>query len=88
MVQRAFILADREIDASALPVPVPDGASTSPSDGPRLEVEIGVSVDEVERRLILATLDASDGNKERAASTLGISLKTLYNKLNKYKATT
>ena len=38
-----------------------------------------------ERRLILATLEECGGNKDRAARLLGISLKTLYNKLNRYR---
>jgi len=87
LVQRAFILADREIDVGSLPVPGPDSGGAADSEtGSRLEIEIGASVDQVEQRLILATLDSCDGNKERAASILGISLKTLYNKLNKYKS--
>jgi transcriptional regulator with PAS, ATPase and Fis domain len=42
---------------------------------------------EAERRLILATLGAARGQKA-AGSLLGISLKTIYNRLNAYKATT
>ncbi len=38
------------------------------------------------RRLILATLDRLQGDKKRAAKTLGISLKTLYNRLGVYRA--
>jgi DNA-binding NtrC family response regulator len=44
-----------------------------------------MTVDEAEQKLILATLEASGGNKTRAADTLGISLKTLHNKLNRMK---
>ena len=51
-----------------------------------LQVRVGSSIAEVERRMILATLDALDGNKKRAAEMLGISLKTLYNRLNVYEA--
>jgi DNA-binding NtrC family response regulator len=45
----------------------------------------GMTVDEAEQKLILATLDAAAGNKTRAAEMLGISLKTLHNKLNRMK---
>ncbi len=45
----------------------------------------GMTVDEAEQKLILATLDAASGNKTRAAEMLGISLKTLHNKLNRMK---
>ena len=46
---------------------------------------IARSLGEVERQLILATLEQYDGDKKRAAEVLGISLKTLYNRLNLYK---
>jgi len=38
----------------------------------------------VERELIYAALRYFGGNKQRAAQSLGISLKTVYNRLNKY----
>jgi len=41
-------------------------------------------VDEAERLLILKTLEATRNNKTRAAEILGISLKTLHNKLKEY----
>jgi DNA-binding NtrC family response regulator len=46
----------------------------------------GTTVDEAERRLIEVTLEHTGGNKTRAADLLGISLKTLHNKLNRMKA--
>lgn len=51
-----------------------------------LEVHVGDSIAEVEKRLILATLDQLRGDKKRAAQLLGISLKTLYNRLSVYAA--
>lgn len=44
----------------------------------------GTSVSEMERRLIELTLEETDGNKTHAAKMLGISLRTLRNKLNEY----
>jgi DNA-binding NtrC family response regulator len=41
-------------------------------------------VEEAERLLILKTLEATNNNKTRAAEILGISLKTLHNKLKEY----
>jgi DNA-binding NtrC family response regulator len=41
-------------------------------------------MDEVERRMILATLEHCSGNKSKAARFLGIGLKTLYRKLEAY----
>jgi DNA-binding NtrC family response regulator len=45
-----------------------------------------MTVDEAERRLILLTLEHTRNNKTRAAEILGISLKTLHNKLNRLKS--
>ncbi len=49
-----------------------------------VHVEVGATVDEAERRLILKTLESTRNNKTRAAEILGISLKTLHNKLKEY----
>ena len=46
----------------------------------------GTTVDEAERRLILATLEKLGGDKKQAAEVLGISLKTLYTRLSVYAA--
>lgn len=51
------------------------------SDGLR----VGMSIREVERTLIEKTLDHFDGNKKMTAEALGISLKTLYNRLCEYE---
>jgi DNA-binding NtrC family response regulator len=45
---------------------------------------VGTTVEEAERLLILKTLEATNNNKTRAAEILGISLKTLHNKLKEY----
>jgi DNA-binding NtrC family response regulator len=47
-------------------------------------VRVGTTVDEAERMLILRTLEAAGQNKTRAAEILGVSLKTLHNKLKEY----
>ena len=44
-----------------------------------------MTVEEAERRLIMMTLEHTRDNKTRAAEILGISLKTLHNKLNKLR---
>ena len=82
-VHRATILADEDIEPAHLPLP----HAAAPECGPdaTMRVAIGTTVAEAERRLILATLAECGGNKERAARTLGISLKTLYNKLKRYQ---
>ena len=55
---------------------------------PTVTLSPGTTVDEAERRLILLTLEHTRNNKTRAAEILGISLKTLHNKLNRMKAET
>ena len=80
VVHRAFILADEDIGLDSLPLGVPGDARA-----PAWRVKVGTSLGEAERRLILATLEHCDGDKKKAAEVLGISLKTLYNRLNEYK---
>ena len=73
-------LADAEIGADLAPTAV-----AAPEVAPLLTVRVGSTLDEVSRRLIEATL-AECGSKRKAADMLGISLKTLYNRLAIYKA--
>lgn len=51
-----------------------------------LQVAVGTNLADVERWMIFATLQKCGGNKTRAAALLGVSLKTLYNRLNAYRA--
>jgi DNA-binding NtrC family response regulator len=90
VLHRAYILADREITADSLPVEVghgqaPPATMAGTPSAPMLHVPVGSSVADVEKRLIIATLDRLGGDKQRAAEVLGISVKTLYNRLNAYK---
>jgi two-component system response regulator AtoC len=78
---RAFIMADHEITPRCLPREVGGDFSSVRS----LNFQVGTSIEEVERRLIMATLDAHGGNKRKTADILGVSLKTLYNRLNTYR---
>jgi DNA-binding NtrC family response regulator len=52
-----------------------------------LRLEVGIPLDEVERRAIIATLDSVNGNKSHAARVLGIGRKTLLRKLEGYGLT-
>jgi DNA-binding NtrC family response regulator len=51
-----------------------------------LRIPVGTNLADVERWLIFATLQKCGGNKTRAAALLCVSLKTLYNRLNAYRA--
>ena len=81
-IERAFILGDTLLDLA----PLIQGArgAESDMDRERLSIRVGSRIYDMERSLIVATLDYFKGNKRRAADALGCSLKTLYNKLNGY----
>ncbi len=83
-VHRAFIMAENKlIDANCLP----DTPSMSKQEsGPYLTVRVGSRLAEVERKMILATLEQCGGIREKAADVLGVSLKTLYNRLREYRS--
>jgi two-component system response regulator AtoC len=81
VVHRAFIMADQEISPRCLPREVGGDSGILRS----LHFQVGTSIEEVERRLIMATLEAYGTNKRKTADVLGVSLKTLYNRLNSYR---
>ena len=82
-VERAMILTDGDtISEEHLP---PDMRPTRP-EAATLRVPLGIQLREVEKEYILASLQRNGGNKARTAEVLGISEKTLYNKLNRYAA--
>ncbi|MGF6347589.1 sigma-54-dependent transcriptional regulator [Variovorax sp. W2I14] len=63
-----------------------DGAPVPPAPGgQQLVIEIGTQLADAERQLILATYERCGGHKERTAALLGISMKTLYNRLKEYR---
>jgi DNA-binding NtrC family response regulator len=78
IVSRGDMIEPADLPHMATATPAQTGA-----DGPLLTA--GTTVDEAERQLIDITLAHTGGNKTRAAEMLGISLKTLHNKLNRMK---
>jgi DNA-binding NtrC family response regulator len=99
VIHRAFVLSDEEVQVdigtfSALgqeredsgAVATMGSATGTPamSDPSALRITVGMSLDDVERALITATLQAVGGSKTEAARLLGISLKTMYNRLHAY----
>ncbi|MFQ5650134.1 MAG: sigma-54-dependent transcriptional regulator [bacterium] len=81
MVERAVILCRGEtIELQHLPRHMffPEQEASGDS------IELGKPLHEIEREIIFRTLEMTNNNKTKAAQILGISLKTMHNKLNKY----
>jgi DNA-binding NtrC family response regulator len=85
-VERAAILADTVVGPELFPGPPAGTPVEVTGSGQMLQVPIGASIEEMERQLILATLERLGGDKSQAANVLGISLKTLYARLKVYQA--
>jgi DNA-binding NtrC family response regulator len=84
VIERATILAPGPfIEAAHLPPAVTH--EPGPESQAHVALGPGTTVEEAERRLIMMTLEHTRDNKTRAAEILGISLKTLHNKLNKLR---
>jgi DNA-binding NtrC family response regulator len=85
VLERSFIMATDEIDVDQLPFG--DNLMVAPAAASgALGIQIGMSIAEAERRMILATLEHFDGDKKKTAETLGVSLKTVYNRLHAYES--
>ena len=83
VMERATIVAKSAvIDVADLPALANTSPATAGSSG---GLAPGTTVDQAEEQLIEVTLQHTGGNKTRAAEMLGISLKTLHNKLNRMK---
>jgi len=87
VLERAAIASDRgTIGRAHLPSEFGRSSAVPSAALGGIHFPIGTTVDAVERELILQTLAATSQNKTRAADLLGISLKTLHNKLKEYEA--
>jgi len=80
LIHRAYIMADEVIELDELS----QAAVQIRSNNGSVSLHLGTTIAEAERHLIHATLAHFSDDKKRAAETLGISLKTLYNRLNLY----
>jgi len=81
-IERAFILADEVIKAEHIISETPFLETQNATEG---LVPVGIPLTEIEKTAIVNTLDNNEGNKTKTAQDLGISVKTLYNKLDKYE---
>jgi DNA-binding NtrC family response regulator len=87
VLERAAIASDRgTISRQHLPSDFGRSPAMAVAGLGGIRFPVGTTVDEVERELILQTLVSTSQNKTRAAELLGISLKTLHNKLKEYEA--
>jgi transcriptional regulator with PAS, ATPase and Fis domain len=86
VLERSAIACDRDVIGRAhLPGDFGQGLA-APAGLAGIRFPVGTTVEQVERELIFQTLAATANNKTRAAELLGISLKTLHNKLKEYEA--
>ncbi|WP_027134280.1 sigma-54-dependent transcriptional regulator [Geminicoccus roseus] len=83
-VEAILLQADGSAGQAAGPPPLPGLAAGAAGETPAVPALVGRTVAEVERGLIIETLQRSSGNRTRAAVTLGISIRTLRNKLRQY----
>lgn len=87
ILQRAFIMSDSVIGPDQIPDEIMNPLEERDTpEGPCLQVSVGSSIADVEKDLIFATLEECKGRKERAANILGVSMKTLYNRLRDYQS--
>ncbi|TAL95746.1 MAG: sigma-54-dependent Fis family transcriptional regulator [Paraburkholderia sp.] len=82
-VKRAYVASGDVLES--LHVDETGASGTRELNGSRVQVTVGTPLADVEEMLIRATLDAVGGTRHRAASLLGISPKTLYNKLQRMR---
>jgi two-component system response regulator HydG len=83
VIERAMIVTRGPlIGVTDLPAELTRGGSGNTA----FEIKLGTSLDDVERELITRTIEFFGGNKSRAAEILGVSLKTLYNRLDRYQS--
>jgi len=85
-LERAVIVCDTHL-AEQRHLPPNFGSSglkVTAGNGEGIHLDVGTTVEEAEKMLIVKTLAATNNNKTRAAEILGISLKTLHNKLKEY----
>jgi DNA-binding NtrC family response regulator len=81
VIQRAVLVATGE---TLLPNHLPPRFRPDRPTRPRVTFEIGTTLDEVEREMVVRALAVAENNRKRAAELLGISRRSLYNKLRKH----
>lgn len=85
-IERSIVLSkSNTITMDYLPMEIVQSAMQLQSGGDDPGIQAGMTVAEMEKQLIFKTLDFTNNNRTRAAELLGISIRTLRNKLHEYK---
>ena len=84
-VYSAYIMASEDLTPDCFPPEIKQPELVAPAPGHLLPIHVGMTLADVEKRLIIATMSHLDGSRTKTASTLGISLKTLYTRLKEYQ---
>jgi DNA-binding NtrC family response regulator len=83
VIERAFLLSGDEIDIASLPRKLYEQAEGLQDTG--FGMDGRPTLEEMERRYVIEIMAEFDGDKSRAAKSLGIDLSTLYRKLKRYE---
>jgi DNA-binding NtrC family response regulator len=90
VAQRVYVMAPGDVITDewipANVAPAGDSRATAAHNPASITIRLGTSLPDAERQLIEATLQHFDNHKERTAAVLGVSLKTLYNRLKEYSS--
>lgn len=86
-VHRAFILSDESVEVPVLGGRKKKAEFGLPATEGEVVMQVGARLADAQRDLIMATLKHHAGDKKRTAEALGVSLKTLYNRLGTYEST-
>jgi DNA-binding NtrC family response regulator len=85
VIERAVIICSGEVIERHHLAPYPLDQRARARSEDTITMPVGTPIEEVERQMIMRTLQKTDNNKTRAAELLQISLKTLHNKLRQYR---
>ena len=85
VIERAVIICSGEIIERHHLAPYPLDQRAQARSEDTIPLPVGTPIEEVERQMIVRTLNKTGNNKTRAAELLQISLKTLHNKLRQYR---
>jgi DNA-binding NtrC family response regulator len=83
VIERAVIVSQNDVIE---PEDLPENLTKKAQKAPTVEFDLGLPMEEIEKEWLFHTINYVNGNKTKAAKILNISLKTLHNKLNKYKS--